>query len=205
VKETLQSIFESQYSFDLEHFRKQNIGKTIGMLQKLRGSSPFSVAYVTQVSLGGHAIPLGKGEIEVMYIIGAINNKERDAGVVPGLDRAVSKSKGQEFSSLLHQLAAELVAAPLSPSVRSILLEIDPECKSRLPKRGVAKKAEGTDETAGEKLDKPPSTKKKKTAAPTSHTSARSKKRSSKSLVKKSRSSINKKSPSKQLARRKPR
>jgi endonuclease-3 len=136
VKDALQSVFESQYSFDLEHLKKQSQGQAVGTLEGLRGSTPFAVAYVTQHSLGGHAIPLGPGTMDVLYIVGVISEKEKDAGQAPGLARAIAKTKGLEFSSLLHQLTAEFVAAPHSPKVRDMLLKIAPDSKQRLPRRG---------------------------------------------------------------------
>lgn len=142
LKNTLQSVFESQFTFDLEHLKKQNLGKTVALLESYKGTTPFTISYVTQHNLGGHSIPLGKGGIDIMTIIGAINEKEAAASKVPGLERTIPKSKGIEFSSLLHQLASDLIASPFSPKVRNILLEVDPECKSRLPKRIDKKKLE---------------------------------------------------------------
>ena len=140
LKHTLQSVFESQYSFDLDHLTKQNLGKAVALLEKYRGTTQFSIAYATQTSLGGHAIPLGKGGISIMYIMGAIDEKEATAGNVPGLERAIPKSQGIEFASLLHHLASAFLASPFSPRVRSILLEMDPNCRDRLPKRVDKKK-----------------------------------------------------------------
>ena len=142
LKNTLQSVFESQYTFDLEPLKKQNLGKTVALLESYKGTTQFTIAYVTQMNLGGHAIPLGKGGIDIMYIVGAIDEKEAAAGNVPGLERAIPKAKGLEFSSLLHQLAAELTASPFSQKVRNILLEMNPDCKPRLPKRIDKKKIE---------------------------------------------------------------
>lgn len=142
LRNTLQSVFESQYSFDLEPLKKQNLGKAVALLESYKGTSQFTVAYVTQMNLGGHSIPLGKGGIDVMYIIGAIDEKEASRGVVPGLERAIPKNKGAEFGSLFHQLAADLTASPFSQQVRSLLLEIEPDCKERLPKRVDKKKLE---------------------------------------------------------------
>jgi endonuclease-3 len=135
LKRVLQSIFESQYSFDLEYLRKQNIGKAVKALSKYEGTTPFAVSYVTQHGLGGHAIPLDRGALEVMHIAGIIDDKEKEKQQVPGLERAISKAKGIEFASLLHQLASEFSGAPFSPRVKSILLEINPAAKDRLPKR----------------------------------------------------------------------
>jgi DNA polymerase III gamma/tau subunit len=142
LKNTLQSIFEGHFTFDIDHFKKQNLGKTVSMLESYKGTTPFTIAFATQRNLGGHAIPLSKGAIDIMYIVGAISEKEAAAASVPGLERAIPKTKGVEFGSLLHQLAAELTASPFSTKVRNILLEIDPDCKDRLPKRADKKKAE---------------------------------------------------------------
>jgi hypothetical protein len=56
---------------------------------------------------------------------------------VPGLERAIAKSKGVEFGSLFHEFGADFSANPYSAAIRDILLQIDPECASRLPKRRV--------------------------------------------------------------------
>ena len=142
LKNSLQSVFESQYAFDLEHLKRQNLGKAVELLQSYKGTTQFTVAYVTQMNLGGHSIPLGKGGVDTFYIVGAINEKEAAAGTVPGLERAIPKTKGIEFGSLLHQFASDLTASPFSQNVRNILLEIEPSCKERLPKRIDKKKLE---------------------------------------------------------------
>src|SRR5262249_1748166 len=120
---------------------KQNIGQAIKHLEKLGGASPFVLAYVTHAALGGHSIPLDRGALEVLYILGIITQSESQTGKVSGLERVIPKNKGSEFSSLLHQLAADYVANPFSPNVRKLLLSISPDAKDRFPKR-VAKKEE---------------------------------------------------------------
>ena len=151
LKNSLQSVFESQYSFDLENLKRQNLGQAVEVLQGYKGPTQFTVAYVTQMNLGGHSIPLGKGGLDTFYIVGAVNEKEAAAGTVPGLERAIPKSKGIEFGSLLHQFAADLIASPFSQQVRGILLEIDPDCKDRLPKRVDKKKQEAERKKQAEK------------------------------------------------------
>ncbi len=61
LKGILQTVFESEYSFELEGLKKQNIGQAVKRLQKLEGATPFNVAYGTQMALGGHSIPLDRG------------------------------------------------------------------------------------------------------------------------------------------------
>lgn len=139
LKRVLQSVFETQYSFDLEPFKKQNLGATIKIMEKFHGTTPFTIAYVTQHGLGGHSIPINQGLLEAMRVVGVVSDAEAAKGGVPGLERAVPKTKGSEIGSLLHQLGVELHRSPQGPTIRKILLEIDPGCKDRLPKRQTKK------------------------------------------------------------------
>ena len=141
LKGILQSVFESEYAFDLESLKKQNLGVAIKRLQKLDGATPFVVAYTVQTALAGHSIPVDKGSLAVLYVLGAITEAESRSGSPPGMERAIPKSKGQEFGSLLHQLGAEFIANPFAPQLREFLLSIAPDAKERFPKR-VQKKPE---------------------------------------------------------------
>ena len=134
-KRTLQSVFESIYDFDLERLKKENIGQAAKRIEKYEGTTPFVVAYVTQHGLGGHAIPINRGLLLTMEVVGVVSEAEARKGVVPGLERSVSKNKGAELSSLLHQLGVEVGRNPYGPTARKLLLEINPNSKNRLPKR----------------------------------------------------------------------
>jgi endonuclease-3 len=217
VKGCLQSVFESLYAFDLEFLRKQNLGQAIKTLQKYHGTTPFVVAYVTQAALGGHSIPVNQGGFQALEIVGAITPAEAAKQTVPGLERAILKTKGVEFGSLLHQLGVDLAANPHSPTVRKVLLEIEPECKDRLPKRGGKKKSDSQEEAAAEaaagndgKNKKRPETKKKDKKPPTAKkkpapTKKTSKKRPATAAAGKKAGPTKKKTGTKRLARRKPR
>lgn len=137
LKQSLHSVFESVYEFDIESLKKQNIGAAVKLLQKYNGTTPFAVAYVTQFALGGHAIPLNKGAMITLHTVGIVSDDEFEKGVVPGLERAVPKTKGSEVGSLLHQLGVEVGRNPYGPAARKLMLEIDPNCKDRLPKKQV--------------------------------------------------------------------
>ena len=139
LKQTLHSVFESVYEFDIEAFKKQNIGQAAKALQKYNGTTPFAVAYVTQYALGGHSIPLNKGALITLHTVGVISDSEFKQGIVPGLERSVPKNKGTEVGSLLHQLGIEVGRNPYGPAARKLMLEIDPNCKDRLPKKPVPK------------------------------------------------------------------
>jgi hypothetical protein len=142
LKRILQAVFETTYSFEIEAFKKQNLGQAIKQLEKLGGASPFVVGHVTQAALGGHSIPLDRGALDVLYVLGVISQSESQTGKVSGLERIIPKNKGVEFGALLHQLAADYVANPFSPNVRKLLLSINADAKDRFPKRGVKKEPE---------------------------------------------------------------
>ncbi len=131
----LHAIFEATFNFDLEDLKKKNLGPTVIWLEKLDGTTPFVVSYVVQAALGGHAIPIDSGTMAVLRVLDLVTDKDAAAGAVPGLERAVAKSKGVEFGSLLHELGADYSGNPYSAMIRDILLQIDPECAGRLPKR----------------------------------------------------------------------
>lgn len=118
LKKTLQAVFESHYSFDLESLKKENIGKSVKQLEKLAGVTPFVLSFVTQNGLNGHSIAISNGSLEVLRLIGVISDDEAKQKKVPGLERAIPKNRGVEFGSLLHQLGADYAMAPHSTRVR---------------------------------------------------------------------------------------
>lgn len=142
IRRILQAVFEDRYQFDLEPLRKENLGKATKKLQDFDGMTPFVLAYVVQAGLSGHSIPIDQAALDVLLVLNIVTESEAAKHTVPGLERAIPKTKGVEFGSLLHQLAAEFVANPNSQAVHKVLLQINEDAKDRLPKRGAKPKAE---------------------------------------------------------------
>jgi endonuclease III len=204
LKRVLQNVFEEFYAFDLEAYRKKNLGPTVKWLKKVDGTTNFTVSYVVQAALGGHSIAVDAGVLNALKTLEIISKKEFSAGTAAGLERAITKSKGIEFGSLLHQLGADFTANPYSPAVRKILLEIDPTAKDRLPKRRVAKKKKAASEkSSAKKTAKAPATRTKKKA--TDAKKAPKKKTTSATAKKTASKTTKKKSTSEGLSKRKPR
>ena len=218
LKRTLQSIFEAVYSFDIETFKKQNLGQTVKQLQGYKGVSPFVVSYATQTSLGGHSIPVNKGLFTSFVTLDIVTEAEAKAGAAPGLERAIPKSKGVEVASLLHQLGVEVGRSPYGQNARKLLLAIDPGCKERLPKRPAPpkpvekpapkkkKKATPAKPEAKKPAAKKAPVKKKAAAAPASKKPAAKKKAPAKKKVAKTAATkkVKKKVKKKTVAKRKP-
>ena len=140
VKKMLYGIFETYYQFDLEFLKKENLGKAVQSFDKMVGVTPFAISYISQHGLGGHSIPTDKALLNLMVVLGIISEDEAGKGKIPGLERAIPKAKGIEFSSLVHQLAVALYKTPFSTAVRNQILKIDSSAKERFPKRSSKKK-----------------------------------------------------------------
>jgi endonuclease III len=171
VKRVLHAVFEATFSFDLEDRRKKNLGPTVKWLEKLDGMTPFTVAYVIQAALEGHAIPVDAGTMGALKVLDFVTDKDAETGEVPGLERAVAKSKGVEFGALLHEFGTDFSANPYSASIREILLQVNPECESRLPKRRVERPVKPAEPAAPSA--KPAKETKPRSAAPVDATEAK--------------------------------
>lgn len=134
LKRSLQGVFETIYSFDMEAWKKQNLGLSVQKLEKC-GCSPFVVAYVVQTSLGGHHVPLDSGAMGALAVVGLVAEGAMSKEGCAGIERAIPKNKGVEFGTLLHQLSADFFANPYAPKLHAFLLEVDPTAKARLPKK----------------------------------------------------------------------
>ncbi len=165
IHRALQELFETRYSFDLEWLKKEKLGRVSKFLEEKLQCSPFVTAYVVQNAVGGHAIPVDRAAWGVFQTLGLVSDKDEERLRVPGLERAISKSKGPEFSSLLHQFAVAWAAKPNSNQLRAILEEVEPTLKA--PAKAAAKKTTKakttkTTKTAKRKAAKTKTTKTKK-------------------------------------------
>lgn len=132
LKKNLHGLFESTYSFDLEELRKQNLGKALQRFERLPAMSSFILSYITQHGLGGHAIPLDSAALRFFWLCDIINENELKTGKVTGLERAIPKNKGVEFSSLLHQAAVAINVDPTDATARAVVLELNPALDQQL-------------------------------------------------------------------------
>lgn len=129
LKRCLQGIFESFYTFDIDHLKKENLGKAVAKFETMAGVTPFVLSHVVQHGLGGHAIPVNLSAMRIMTLIGIVTPQEARTGKVPGLERAIPKNKAIEFASTLHQAAINFAADPFDKLVQSIILAVNPEAE----------------------------------------------------------------------------
>ncbi|MDO4571220.1 MAG: hypothetical protein Q4D38_12605 [Planctomycetia bacterium] len=132
VKKILRAVFEEKYAFDMDDLRKKNIRDAYATLESIPGGTPFAINYVAQTALGRHGIPVGNSEKKILYVLGIIDAKDVEEREVTGLNRAISKAQGAEFTSLLHQLASSFIINPESRKTLSFLKSFAPDFRERL-------------------------------------------------------------------------
>lgn len=179
LKRTLQSIFETVYAFDLELMKKQNLGQAVKQIAAYDGVTPFVVAFTTQHGLAGHAIAVNSGVLLALQVMDIITESEAKKGAVPGLERAVPKTKGPEAQAAMHEMGVEINKNPYGAAAKKLLTELDPSCKDRLPKRPPKeekKEAKPSKKAAEDKSPKQPPAEKKseEKAAPAKKSAAKS-------------------------------
>ena len=144
IKRCLQSLFETRYQYDIEDMKKANLSKATEEITAWKGVSPFVLNYVSQNALGGHAIPADSHTLEVLVQCEILTQAEADKKSLPGVERAIPKTKGFEFGSLLHQFAVEFQQSPKNAGVVAVFKEL-----------GVTPKAKAVEKPAPKKDAKP--------------------------------------------------
>lgn len=133
IKKSLQSMFEARYSFDIDDLKKANLGKAVDEITAWQGMSKYVIAYLTQHALGGHAIPVSQTVLDVCHTLDLVTYAEIEKVVLPGVERAIAKSKGVEFASLLHQFAVDYSVNYKHPLVAAVFKDLGLATKPKAP------------------------------------------------------------------------
>jgi endonuclease III len=108
IIDLLQEVFESTYSFDLEALHKKGVKQAAKQIGRYQATSDYTVAWVTQRTLGGHALPLDEPCLRVSRWIGLIEpNEDNVESARASLEHLVSKAQGPMFVDFLSQLARD--------------------------------------------------------------------------------------------------
>ncbi len=111
IVDFLQEHFERTYSFTLDDLEKKGLKQAAKQLARYKdkGVTDFVVAWVTQRSLGGHAVPLDEPTLRVLRRLGVIEEEFEDLEAVRGsVEHYIPKAKGYEFTEELIQHAAAI-------------------------------------------------------------------------------------------------
>lgn len=106
----LQEVFEERYAFDLSSVAKKGLKDAARQIARYKtGVNDFSIAWVTQRTLGGHAIPLDRPTLRVLRRLTVVDAEEDDPEAVRGsLEHYIPKAKGYEFTETVIQFADQV-------------------------------------------------------------------------------------------------
>jgi endonuclease-3 len=117
LKSCLKYIFETNYSFDLEHYRKLPMKEVARLLSKMPVASDALIARVVRDGLGGTAMPLDSAATRVLTRLELIDHKTTADMLSGSLARMIPRARSFEFCHLLSELGADTC------------LETEPRCK----------------------------------------------------------------------------
>jgi endonuclease-3 len=107
----LQEHFERTYSFTLEDLEKKGLKQAGKQLDRYKdhGVTDFAVAWVTQRSFGGHALPMDEPTLRVLARLHVVEGEVDDVRETrTSLERFVPKAGGPDFTDRIVQLAVAI-------------------------------------------------------------------------------------------------
>lgn len=107
VKNVLQYIFETNYSFDFEGLKRKTHDLAVKQLGKIKNLSPFVRAFVVQNTLGSHALPLDDRMLSTLQWMGLAEPTTTVDHAADALRSFVRKADAQLFCYLLRCLATD--------------------------------------------------------------------------------------------------
>lgn len=104
----LQEVFETEFSFDLEGLIKKGLKQAAKQLARYQAANDYTVAWVVQHSLGGHALPLDAPAVRALRRLNLVEDNIHDPEAIrSSLEHQVPKVKGSLFVDALSVLAED--------------------------------------------------------------------------------------------------
>lgn len=117
----LQKVFEERYAFTLDDLDKKGLKQAAKQLSRYKEDvTDFTVAWVVQRTLGGHAVPLDGPTLRVLSRLGVVEEAEPDdlESVRASVEHVIPKARDAEFTELMSLHAKDLcvVGTPHCPA-----------------------------------------------------------------------------------------
>lgn len=127
IRRFLRQLFEKTYGFTLEALAKKPLKESVKVLQEYEAlHSDYLLATVTQLALGGHAIPVDESARRALERLG-VADPDTDIATLRGiLERAVPKNRGAEFADLIEDLAQDTCVEGIPDCPRCELRKVCP-------------------------------------------------------------------------------
>ena len=102
IRDVLQTIFESQYRFDLEHLKRKTQEAAVKELNRFRHISPFMKLHVIQNSLESHVLALDETMLAALVWLGQVDPGTPIERAAEELKSTIRKSDSVVFCQLLR-------------------------------------------------------------------------------------------------------
>lgn len=104
----LQEVFETTFSFDLEPLQKKGLKQASKQITRYGAANDYVGAWVTQRTLGGHAIPIDSPTLRCAKRIGLLETATEDIEAArASLEHLVPKAKGPQFTDAISNVAEQ--------------------------------------------------------------------------------------------------
>jgi endonuclease III len=104
----LQEVFETHFSFDLQNLLKKGLKDAAKQLSRYEAVNDYTIAWVTQRSLGGHAIPIDAPTLRAARRLGLLDDSQDDLEAArASLEHIIPKAKGAQFTDQISTLAQD--------------------------------------------------------------------------------------------------
>jgi endonuclease III len=104
----LQEVFETHFSFDLQNLLKKGLKDAAKQLSRYAATNDYAIGWVTQRSLGGHAIPLDAPTLRCSRRLGLLDDSQDDLEAArASLEHLIPKAKGAQFTDQISIVAED--------------------------------------------------------------------------------------------------
>ena len=131
MRQTLQSVFQATYNFDLEQWREKGEDAFREYLASIPFVTRFMADFTVSTVYRKNEIPLDEGALRVLRLLELVDIDEENHETAVGLKRAFSKSEAASFAALLHELGAMLMDESTAAKAMKILKAVDPASAKR--------------------------------------------------------------------------
>lgn len=122
----LQDLFDKEYCFDLEGIDAKGIKQAAKNLLSFQCVNDFTVAWVLQQGLSGHAIPVDEPTMRICKRLGLLDaSSDCPEQARASLEHLIPKAKGAQFVEAVSELANRLC---LAESPRCSECSLRPDC-----------------------------------------------------------------------------
>ncbi len=135
----LQQVFETSYNYDLESMLKKGLKLAEKQLERFDCSTNYTVAFVVQNALGGHAMPVDEDMHRTLVRTHLVSENDSTSTAQGILEHLVPKAKGSCFSEMLSAIAHDYCWAS-NPKCQSCpLLELCPTGQENIKRKSTTK------------------------------------------------------------------